>query len=301
MADSNASGLTELAQVDVATTTDWLVIDDVTAGVTKKITPENLVSAVTAGALTGHLHGLTLSNNGSDATNDIDISAGSCRDSTDAQTFSPTAMTKQLDAGWAAGSAAGMRNSGAAIANTTYHIYAVCKAAGASPDFYAHTSTTVATVITALQAESGGTDYIYARRIGSIVRASAAILAFRQTGDRFDYVNPVVDVSAAANTSVTARTLSVPVGIKVEAILTVFAVADAASNNWVSDPDNGSVTGGPGASVVYTATATAGDSTSAYIRVMTNTSAQVNSDSNGTNATITILTNGWIDTRGRLY
>lgn len=251
-------------------------------------------------ALSGYMFGCVLSNNASDATNDIDITAGSWTDSTGVQLMTLPAMTKQLDAGWAAGSAAGFRNSGAAITDTTYHIYAVCKALGADPDYYAHTSATIATVIAALQAEAGGSAYIYARRIASITRAAGAIRAFRQTGDRFDYYGQVADVSVAANTAVTARTLSVPVGIKVEAIIRVLAKADNAGHTLVSDPDNGSVAGDGNNSVLYNATALAGDYTSAVIRVVTNTSAQINSDGNGTNAVISINTMGYIDTRGRL-
>src|SRR3990167_1953787 len=54
-----------------------------------------------SGLPAGHIYGLTLSNNGTDPTNDIDIATGKARDSTDAVDISlASALTKQLDAAW---------------------------------------------------------------------------------------------------------------------------------------------------------------------------------------------------------
>ena len=244
-----------------------------------------------------YISGMRVTNDGIDATNDIDIAAGSCRDSTDTvEIVQPSALVKQLDAGWAAGTDQGMRNSASGIANTTYHIYAVCKARGGSPDYYAHTSTTVATVLAALQAETGGSAYIYARRIFSIVRTGGAIYPFVQTGDRVMWVTSVQDVSGSANTSPTARTLTLPTGIKVEAVLGVSATATAANLTFVYDPDLGSLSAGSSSFNLYNE---ANVTAACQIRCMTNTSAQVNTDGNGANATVTISTQGFIDTRGR--
>lgn len=252
---------------------------------------------VPTGLFAGYLNGMTMAN-GTDATNDINIAAGSCRDSTDViNIVQSSAFVKQLDAGWAPGSAAGFRNSAAAITNTTYHIYAVSKAGGADPDYYAHTSTVVATVITALQAETGGASYLYARRIGSIVRVSNAIKAFVQTGDHFDWTVPVIDVSAAANTAVTSRTLTLPVGLKLVAKISITATATAQNLTFVSDPDLGTLAAG---SANFNTINEANVNAGCQLQVVTNTSAQVASDGNGANATITISTQGYIDTRGRL-
>src|SRR3990167_7546383 len=76
-------------------------------------------------ALTKAIHGLTYGN-GTDATNDIDFAAGGCMDSTGVIWITCAAMAgKQLDANWAPGAAAGMRNSGVAIDNVDYYLYAV--------------------------------------------------------------------------------------------------------------------------------------------------------------------------------
>jgi len=66
------------------------------------ITPAGLNAA---SAMFGASHyGLTISNNGTDAAHDIDISAGACRDSTNAKIIDlQAAITKKIDAAWAAG------------------------------------------------------------------------------------------------------------------------------------------------------------------------------------------------------
>lgn len=246
----------------------------------------------------GHIDGCILSN-GTDATNDINIAAGVCRDSTNVVDITVAAMSgKQLDANWAPGAAAGMRNSAAGIANGTYHIYAVAKADG-TQDIYAHTSATVATVITALQAESGGESYVYARRIGSIIRAGATILAFTQRGDDFNLVTAVSDVFNAtpgtnANTGVLA---SVPNGIAV--LADVSAVVNAGGSigliSALTDADGApSVTSVPQFNF---GSGTAGIP-SGQIRVWTNTAQSIRYRVS-TNDTTGIMTRGWTDPRGK--
>lgn len=170
--------------------------------------------------LRGHLFGLTLSNNGIDATNDIDIAVGEAasEQSNPILMVLGTAMVKRLDANWAPGTNEGMRNSAAAITNATYHIYLVSKANGADVDIYAHTSAAVATVLTALQAEAGGSAYVNARRIGSIIRESAAIRPFVQYGDKFRPVTPIpnVQVINPGTSAVTVTLLGAPIGIEVD-------------------------------------------------------------------------------------
>lgn len=309
MADTKISALTALAGADVDTALDVIPIVDTGSTTTKKITVAELKTALAVPSSVvlprSYLAGLTLSNNGSDATNDIDIAAGVCKDSTNAVDITCAAMTKQLDAGWAAGSNAGMRNSGAAIANTTYHIYAVAKADG-TQDYYAHTSTTVATVITALQAESGGASYLYARRIGSILRESGAIVAFVQDGDDFMRNTPVLDVNASnPGTSAVTRTLSVPTGVRVKAHV---QVTYASGNNvegsaYVSDLSLTDLQASPTAAPLATV---AGDSqttrfSSGPMYVWTNTSGQIRSRQDNADAStaIRIATLGWVDFRGR--
>jgi hypothetical protein len=250
----------------------------------------------------GHIDGCILSNNGSDATNDIDIAAGVCRDSTNTVDMTVAAMTKRLDANWAAGTGNGLRNSAAAITDTTYHVYSATKADG-TQDFYAHTSATVATVLTALQAESGGTDYLYLRRIGSIVRESGAIVAFTQRGDYFERVTVVEDVSATnpGTTSVT-RTLSVPLGIVVEADL-MLSIAGSSSSGFalLSALTATDFTGVAGKAQAYTNGGGSVVPGVGVALVFTNTSGQIRSNVSGSdaNTTLKIVLRGWRDFRGK--
>lgn len=252
----------------------------------------------------GYLDGCVLSN-GTDATNDINIAAGVCRDSTNAVDITVAAMAgKQLDANWAPGAAAGMRNSAAGITDTTYHIYAVATALGVQ-DIYAHTSTTVATVITALQAESGGSSYIYARRIGSILRESSAIVPFVQDGDLFDRKAPVANNSANPGTSAVTVTLSVPTGISVEARMSFGMTQATTSRCYVFCAPLDTT---DAAASVSNADAAGGGGTSgstwdivAPKACRTNTSGQVRQrvSFSDANTTILTLTKGWIDRRGK--
>lgn len=285
--------------------------DVLTRGSTETAGVKWAAPAVSAtGMPPGYLYGLTLSNDGTDPTNDIDITTGKCRDSTDTvdMTFA-SALIKRLDANWAAGTNQGMRNSGAAITDTTYHIYAVSKADGANADYYAHTSTTVSTVITALQAETGGSAYLYARRIGSIVRSGGAILTFIQDGDQFMWMSPVGDVNATnPSTSAVTRTLTLPTGIRVNALMFVAGngtvSADMPGAIYISDlsvTDTAPASTGASSLNVFTGGAIS-LTLGAQIRCMTNTSAQVRSRVQiSTAATVLRMsTLGWIDTRGRI-
>lgn len=253
-----------------------------------------------------YLAGFTLSNNGTDATNDIDIAAGAARDSTNAANIIGTAMTKRLDAGWVAGTNQGVRNSAAAITDTTYHIYAVAKALGADPDYYAHASAVPATVLAALQAEAGGADYIYARRIGSIRRESAAIVAFSQLGDQFLRNAAILDVDTTdPGTAAVTRTLSVPDGVKVNAMINVVHSSGTTySEAYVSSLDASdqapSLTAAPLANV--SARETTGSITgAAQLLVRTNASRQIRSrqSTSGGGSVFRIATLGWMDRRGK--
>jgi hypothetical protein len=93
---------------------------------------------------------------------------------------------------------------------------------------------------------------------------------------------------------VTARTLTVPDGIKVKARFTSITTATSGSNNWLADPDEGSTAAGPTASNQYNE---ANVFSSGQHEIYTNTSRQINTDANGTGATITIITRGWTDNR----
>jgi hypothetical protein len=244
----------------------------------------------------GYLYGLGLTNNSGDATNDIDFATGACADSTNTlMMIARTAMTKQLDAAWAAGTNAGGRMSAAAIANTTYHCFAIRKDSDGSVDFGFDTSPTAPTM------PSG---YTYFRRIGSVLRAGGALVPFVQRGDEFSIKTPALDISVAnPGTSAVTRTLaSLPTGIEVLAKMIVDVGGQVASTNgaYISALTDSDIAASSSHAQVFFATVSGG-TMSGLAEAWTNTSAQVRSriaaSDGSTNLRIRPL--GWVDLRGR--
>src|SRR3990167_4920785 len=249
------------------------------------------------------LTGLALSN-GTDATNDIDIAVGTCvsQDAAIADRVSmslTSILVKQLDAVWAVGTNAGMRATGVAIANTTYHIFLIKRPDTGVVDVAADTSPTGANI-------AANTDAAYTkiRRIGSIVRAGATILGFSQDGDTFWLSTPVLDISnTAAGTG--PRTLhvlaSMPTGFKLTAIVDAGFRSAGASGRllYLSSPDSADAAPSTSASPLYTIRSNASTAEHGgpfYIRA--DISAQIGSRVNSAeNIDICLL--GWIDRRGQ--
>ena len=247
----------------------------------------------------GFLYGLTLSNNVSDATNDIDIAAGKCRDSTDAANLILSAsLTKRLDAAWAVGTNQGGLDTGS-IANTTYHIWLIKRSDTGVVDALFSASASSPTM---------PASYDYKRRIGSIVRASSAIKTFIQDGDRFQWAaTPVQDVNVTnPGTSAVTRTLTVPTGIRVLAKVSVLGYGTSAAANpqgvYLSDLSTTDVAAGTAVASVNVYTDVAGiTQLGDVVDVWTNTSAQIRSriQVSAAGTGLIIGTMGWMDDRGR--
>lgn len=266
------------------------------------LTASSTVSGTPAGQMcpAGYLWGLTMTN-GTDATNDIDIAVGECASndatSTDRVRMALTsALTKQLDAAWAVGSAAGGLDTGA-IANTTYHVYIIQR-----PD----TGVVDALFSTSASAPTMPTNYTKKRRIGSILREGGAIVGFIQDGNRFARKVATLDVDATnPGTSAVTRTLKVPVGINVVAHVNC-AIVGGNGFSWgelISSMDMTdaapSLTAAPLVNVRGFVDA-GGGAGAAPIDVRTDTSAQVRSRSVASDASyiVRVATMGWTDTRG---
>lgn len=267
----------------------------------------------------GYIGGLTLSNDTTDATNDLSVAAGACRSSVnvfDGETSTrlqdqvdlslPIAIIKQLDVSWApenynpAGYSSGGRSGGrsaSAISNTTWHVYAV-GGFDVPTDILLHDSATQSSVLAALP--NGYTAY---RRIGSVLRSSAALVAFVQFGNRFDLVGSFSDVSVNnPGTSAATRLLSVPLGISVEAIILVGVQNNSSGVTAYSRftaLDMTAETPADGNSDLPLSIASAGNTgnPSAIMRVRTNTSGQIRSQLSASDANVNlrIRTLGWID------
>jgi hypothetical protein len=271
----------------------------------------------------GWIDGLILSNDGTDATNDIAISAGACRSTSSigpdgirttlakyqADLEIPVAIIKQLDVAWApenydpengisGGARSGLRSS-SSISNTTWHVFAI-GGFDCPTDIFAHDGVDPSAVL-----PNGYTAW---RRIGSLIRASAAILAFTQHGDEFWLATPVLDLNATnPGTSAVTRTLaSVPTGIAVKAFLYAQAngesgvVNGAAYYSALTAADVApSSTAAPLASIAdFTSNSS---EVTGSVSVWTDTSAQIRTRNLQTSASVAVraATLGWLDRRGK--
>lgn len=269
---------------------DYVVTYDASAATSKKVLLQNLPAIMPR----GYIDGCIISNNGA---NTFDVAAGACRDSTNTVNINVAAMTaKDLASLWAAGSSAGVRET-TAIANQTYHIWAVVKSDGTGQDVFASSSTVAATALAALVVISAGYAGGFLRLIGSIIRSAGAILPFVQYGDEFYLTTPTLDINnATPGTSANTATLTVPTGLKVKAFLNINA--DNGNAVYVSSLDvvdlAPSVSSSPLASIEISGAAQIGG----QVFVWTSTSAQARYRATS-NAAVRGVTTGWVHPRGR--
>src|SRR3990167_722265 len=196
-------------------------------------------------ALNKHIYGFTYTN-GTDATNDLDIAAGGAMDSTGAYFMVGSALTKQSDAAWAVGTAAGMLDTGA-VGNSDYYLYAIARSDSGVVDY-----------ICSLAAPATGpampTNYDFFRAIGWFKRVGGTIVAFTTYemsggGLGLHWTTSTTDINPTNTLTTTRRTdaVKVPLNFSVLAHLTVDIYDAAASvQAWVYCPDQSDqATGSP--------------------------------------------------------
>lgn len=171
----------------------------------------------------GHLSGLTLANNGTDANNDIDIAIGEA--SSDATTpvlmQLTSAITKRLDAAWAVGTNQGGLDTGTKAINTWYYLWLIRR-----PD------TGVVDVLFSASATSPTlpANYTQRRRLPGAVRTdgSGNLRAFAMAGRSIYWNAPIQDYSAAAARTLAALTITVPPIVTLASVqVTVTSVSTA--------------------------------------------------------------------------
>jgi hypothetical protein len=232
----------------------------------------------------GYLAGLGLSND-TDTAHDILIAVGECKDAGNTRNLIlGTAMTKQIDATWAAGDDAGGMFTGAVANNTWYHVFLIRKDSDGSIDAGFDTSVTAANI------PAGYTEY---RRIGSVLTdGSANILQFSQLGDEFLWATPTEDVNVSdLGTSETSYALNVPLGVKTLAIICAASESSSTKLIQVYSPDQNA---GPS-----TANVTGTVANYQQMNIRTDTSSQVNAISDQATTDLQIDTLGWLDRRGK--
>ena len=249
----------------------------------------------------GHIDGLVLSH---DTDHDIALSNGECaliHSSTSTQRIYgelSSTLVKQLDADWAAGSAAGGIATGARSvsdtmnASTWYHYFLIGQVGGA-------VDAGVDTDIDATNLLADATDYSFYRRIGSIYSdASNNVTAFVQRGDHFLWDDPPLDVNESVSADVgntETHTLTVaPVGALV-AFTNVYWTTVGALYIYSADitAEAASTSAAPLATESYQETAAG---VSHAVHVDSSGQVKVTADATGT---VRIATLGWIDSRGR--
>lgn len=146
---------------------------------------------------------VVISNNATDANNDIDFSAGVAWDKVNLRPMTLTAMTKRLDASFAAGDAAGGLFSGTKAANTWYYCFVIRKISDGTIDCGFDTSKTAANI------PAGYSGY---RRVGAVLTDPMGnILAFFWQGHDVRYKTNILDVNVTTHvTSAVSRAMTAP-------------------------------------------------------------------------------------------
>ena len=237
----------------------------------------------------GPAFGLTLSNNTSDATNDIDIAAGARWDNgRTVRMVLAAGVTRQLDVAFGSGNGGRFDTS---IADGTWHVFLISNGTLVNVGFSQSLNPTGTA-----NYPSGYTLY---RRIGSILRESGAIVAFSQVRDEFLRLTTVLDVNVTnPGTAAVDRTLSVPNGIKTHALFNALVAATGgASSAWFSAKDVTDAAPSNTAAPLSNAGGTAATNVFAGYAVRTDTSRTIRSrfQFSDTNTSLRIATVGWID------
>jgi hypothetical protein len=255
-------------------------------------------------ALKGHIYGLTLSNNASDAANDIDIAAGEAASTgTDPVLMVlASALTKRLDAAWAVGTGNGGLDTGS-IANGWYYVWLIRRSDTGVVDVLFSASATSPTM---------PANYDQKRRIGAFERASGAIRAFLQIGDRFLLGSQLVSYSNTnLPTTKTTAASGAPTGIRTTAILNVRASRGGGSlgvsvwcpdlatpttiNGGTSPLSNGSNELNASANLSTTAV-----SIGTNLEVMTDATGNIALQCADATTQVGVTLVGWIDARGTM-
>lgn len=247
-------------------------------------------------ALRGHIDGVTLSNNATDPNNDIDIAAGVAiaDDGTTVMRLA-SSITKRLDAAWTVGTNQGGLDTGAEANSTGYHVWLIKRMDTGVVDVLFSTSASAPTM---------PTNYTKKRHIGWFYNTSGGtILTFTQFGDEFWYLDPPLDLSAAAvGTSAALATLTVPTGIRTTAIINVVVNDGAGAGVYLSptavNDEAASVSAAP-LQQVRRAVSAGDQGAAGLMRITADSSAQIRYRADATTDNLYIATLGFVHPRGR--
>lgn len=188
------------------------------------LNPTSLVNATTTASGASLLNNPISISNGTDTDHDIDFTAGNFQFADGSGQAVANALTKQIDATWAAGDAAGgLADALTLSADTTYHCFALSNAAGSSTDFGFDTSITATNLLSDTAVIAAG--LIKYKRIASLITNSSSNIingtyVFNDSGYTFIFTTPITELSmASVATTKTDLTITTPADIYVMAIL----------------------------------------------------------------------------------
>jgi len=241
--------------------------------------------------INNYIDGFQLSNNGTDATNDIDVTAGQCTDSSNTDIIElASTLTKAIDVDWVAGNGGGFPSALTLTNDIWYHFFVIKNVSSGVVDAGFDTSTTATNLL------ADATGYTLYRRVGSIRRDTATNKKFTQHGDWFNYDVPIEDVAlAAAPTTGTLRALTVPPDFKFIVSSSISWNAGGTQREYLfNDPDaTDSVPSNSAFSL-----AVEGGTCGVLLEQTTNTSKQIRERGEVTNNR-SIITRGYRDFRGK--
>jgi hypothetical protein len=258
-------------------------------------TKQYVDAATVVSPIRNYLTGLTLSTAGASTT--FSVAAGVATDSTNVESILLAAAISKTTGAWAVGTGNGGLDTGTILNDTWYHAYGIKR-----PD----TGVVDACVsLSAAAPTTGGnipSAYTRSRRIGSMkTNGSGQWTKFSQNGDEFLWDVSVLDVNGVTPGVTTAqtKTLTVPTGVQVRALCKAVVRDNSAASSGIilssfDESDQAffgtwSVMGGP-----------AGQFVGAELSPKrTNTSAQIRARVGTTTTFYSLMTNGWLDTRGQ--
>lgn len=284
MADTKISALTAASAAAAA---NELAINE--AGTSKKVTVAQLQHFL---APQGYIWGLTMSNNGADAANDIDVAAGEAtKEGGGALMTLAASITKRLDATWAVGTNQGGLNTGAEAVSTWYEVHLIRRSDTGVVDVMFTTTANRATL---------PANYTQQRRIGWIFNdAAGAIKAFTQIDDYFTWTTQVNDASFTATATAAAITLSVPPSTiaRFRGAAEATTAVNTTNVTVFSEIVEGNVTPTETTGIASLGVNDIAGASAAHFELRVSATSTIEHDSDGTTYTVDVSTYGWIDSR----
>jgi hypothetical protein len=291
-------GLGSAALFNVGTGASQVVQLDGT-GKLPAVDGSQLTNVVSTVVLRSYLAGLTLSTSGSSSS--FGVAPGIATDANNSLMMALAAALTKTYGPWGLGSTNGALDTGTAAPNTWYHVYLIER-----------TDTGVVEVAISLSASAPTfgahipAAYTKYRRIGSmLINGSSVWAGFTQNGDEFLWSTPnsaTPDISAPAlGTISTLFTLpSVPLGVRVNALLNAIATGTGNFGVLVSSPDQNLIAGGSiGVNLTVLTQSPGGFFGSGQISIRTNAAAQVQAVANAAGITLDAVVVGFVDRRGK--